>query len=291
MNDAIAAMLKQYGPLKGPKDEDNALKEIIQQITLLGLHRGKFFDVACFYGGTALRVLYGLDRFSEDMDFCLNTPDKTFSFQPYIKSITDELERYGLNARVEEKKTGLDNSIGSAFVKQDTSRGLLVIERDSQRAQKGQLLKVKLEVDKTNPPGAISCKKLVKLPVPFLVSTLEEPSLFAGKLHAIVARSYVNRVKGRDYYDLLFYSARNTPVNLSYLESKLRDSNHYNENEPLSLKGLTKLLLEKFQSVDFEKAKLDVKPFLKSNQIESLNEWDAELFSAIVESIHAAPSP
>jgi predicted nucleotidyltransferase component of viral defense system len=286
MNDAIAAMLKQYGPLKGPEDEDNALKEIIQQITLLGLHRGKFFDKASFYGGTALRILYGLDRFSEDMDFCLTVPDKTFSFQPYIKSISDELDRYGLNARVEEKKAGPDIAIGSAFVKQDTSHGLLVINKDNHRAQKDQLLKVKLEVDKTNPPGAILCKKLVKLPVPFLVSTLEEPSLFAGKLHAIVARSYVNRVKGRDYYDLLFYVARNTPVNLTYLESKLRDSKHYNQNAPLSSKSLTKLLLEKFQSVDFEKAKLDVKPFLKGDQIESLNEWGVELFSAIAESIN-----
>jgi len=285
MNDAITAMLKQYGPLNGPEDEDNALKEIIQQITLLGLHRGKFFDKASFYGGTALRILYGLDRFSEDMDFCLITPDRTFSFQPYLKSILDELDRYGLQARVEEKKAGAEVAIGSAFVKQETSQGLLVINRDNHRAQKGQLIKVKLEVDKINPPGAILCKKLVKLPVPFLIGTLDEPSLFAGKLHAIVARSYVNRVKGRDYFDFLFYAARNTPVNLTYLEAKLRDSKHYQLSTPLNSETLTKLLLEKFQSVDFEKATLDVKPFLKGDQIASLDDWGVELFSAIAENI------
>jgi predicted nucleotidyltransferase component of viral defense system len=285
MNDAIAAMLKQYGPLKGPEDEDNALKEIIQQLTLLGLHRGKFFDKASFYGGTALRILYGLDRFSEDMDFCLTNPDKSFTFQPYIKYISDELERYGLNARVEEKKAGPDVAIGSAFVKQDTSHGLLVINKSNHRAQKGQLLKVKLEVDKANPPGGVPCKKLVKLPVPFLISTLEEPSLFAGKLHAIIARAYVNRVKGRDYYDLLFYVSRSTPVNLAYLESKLRDSKHYIQSESLNSKSLSKLLKDKFQTVDFQKAKQDVKPFLKADQIESLDDWGIELFSAVAESI------
>ena len=155
MNEAVKAMLKNYGKIQSPRDEDNALKEIIQSISLLGLHRGGFFNIACFYGGTALRILYNLDRFSEDMDFCLIKKDPKFSLRPYFQSIHDELERFGFSATIEEKRTGINVAVESAFVKQDTITGLLSIGRDAQRAQKGQLIKVKLEVDKSNPLNII----------------------------------------------------------------------------------------------------------------------------------------
>ncbi len=106
MNDAVAAMLKQYGPIKTAADEENALKEIIQHIALLGLHRGGFFKYAAFYGGTALRILYGLDRFSEDLDFCLFQPDLDFTFGPLLVHVRDELERFGFKADVSEKRKG-----------------------------------------------------------------------------------------------------------------------------------------------------------------------------------------
>lgn len=285
MNDAVKAMLNRYGKLQTPQDEDNALKEIIQSITLLGLHRGKFFDRACFYGGTALRILYQLDRFSEDMDFCLTEKDPNFSLRPYFDSIQAELQRFGFNASIEEKKTGIDVGIESAFVKQDTISGLLSIGRDARRAQKGQLLKVKLEVDKDNPLGFIVERKLIRMPVPFLVATLSEESLFAGKLHAILARAYVNRVKGRDYYDFLFYASRQTAVNRAYLEAKLRDSKHYLDSKPLDIAILVKLLKEKFSDVDFKRAKDDVLPFVPKEKISDLSFWTCELFSSLAEDL------
>ncbi|MBW2735279.1 MAG: nucleotidyl transferase AbiEii/AbiGii toxin family protein [Deltaproteobacteria bacterium] len=286
MNDAIAAMLKRYGPIGHAQDEDNALREIVQQLALLGLHRGGFFKKASFYGGTALRLLYNLDRFSEDMDFCLITPDMSFSFAPYFEAIESELTRYGFSARVEERRTGPDAAIGSAFVKQDTIAGLLLIDRH-RRGPRGQLVKVRLEVDKQNPPGAERTKKLVKLPVPFLVSTLSEPSLFAGKVHALLARAYLNRVKGRDYYDFLFYAARDTPVNMVYLEAKLRDSGHYKASETLTQTCLVQMLERKFLSVDFDKARDDVRPLIKANEVDSLDDWGAELFVALAHELRA----
>ena len=288
MNEAVVAMLKGYGPIVGPHDEDNALKEIIQQITLLGLHRSGFLRKASFYGGTALRILYGLDRFSEDMDFCLVVPDPDFSFQPYLQPVADELARYGFVARLEEKRAGPAVSVGSAFVKLETLRGLLVIERGGRRLPKGQLIKIRLEVDKRNPPGAEFAKKLVRLPEPFMVATLSEPSLFAGKLHALIARSYLDRVKGRDYYDFLFYVARDTPVNLVYLESKLRDSGHYDGSADLSRGELVNLLKRKFATVDFGKARSDVRPFLRAAKIPALAEWGPELFGAMAEGLTVA---
>ena len=278
MNDAIDAMLRTYGRMETRKDDENALKEVMQRIVLLGLHRGGFFNLACFYGGTALRLLYSLDRFSEDMDFCLVTPDPHFRLKDYFAPIQSELERFGFVARLEEKRTGIDVAIESAFVKQDTNSGLLLIGKDHKRAQKGQVVKIKIEVDKTNPPGFKIEKKLIKLPTPFLVTTLSEGSLFAGKLHALIARAYLNRVKGRDYYDLMFYAARGTKVNIAYLEAKLRDSGHYVQNTPLDRVTMIQLLKEKFLSVDFAKAISDVMPFISAKRQRDLQDWGAELF-------------
>lgn len=285
MNDAIAVMLKKYGPMLDRAGEENALKEVLQQISLLGLFRAGFFDKAAFYGGTALRMLYHLDRFSEDMDFCLEQKDPAFSFEPFLASLSSELQYYGFKAEVKEKRSGMDVAVNSAFVRQDTMSALLLIGRNTKGAHKNQMLKVKLEVDKQNPVGATFCKKLVSLPVPFMVRTLDEPSLFAGKLHAIIARSYLNRVKGRDYYDLLFYASRKTKINLPYLEAKLRNSEHYKGSIPLTLDTLVPILIDKFKTVDFNKAKEDVAPFLKTEQRKNLSHWNVELFSAVAEGL------
>jgi len=289
MNDAIDAMLRTYGRIETKRDEDNALKEVIQRLVLMGLYRGKFFEKACFYGGTGLRLLYGLDRFSEDLDFCLIEADPFFNLKAYFSPIRDELERYGFAVRLEEKKTGLDVAIESAFVKQDVSSGLLLIGKDNKRAQKGQVVKIKVEVDKTNPPGFKMEKKLIKLPTPFLLTTLSEGSLFAGKLHALIARAYLNRVKGRDYYDFLFYASRGTKVNLTYLEAKLRDSEHYVQIPPLDRMTMIGILNKKFMSVDFEKAKSDVMPFISLNRQSDLHDWCAELFIAIAKDLDVEP--
>lgn len=287
MNDAVLGMLKSFGPIRSLSDEDNALQEIIQRIALLGLHRGGFFKKGAFYGGTALRILYGLDRFSEDLDFCLVPPDPDFTLRPYFSAMQEELERFDFDATISEKRTGHDVDVESAFVKQSTLKGLLVIGRDSRRAHKEQLIQVRLEVDKLNPSGAEYCEQLVQLPIPFMVRTLTLPSLFAGKMHAIIARSYLTRVKGRDYYDLAYFLSRNTPINLKYLEAKLRDSGHYKDASGLTRDGLIDILSGKFQTVDFEKAKQDVAPFLNEQGLRATSEWSAELFTALVKTLHA----
>ena len=103
MNDAISLMLSKYS-CKNAVDYENALKEIIQEIALLGLWRAKFFEHAAFYGGSALRILYGLDRFSEDLDFSLLRSDPNFSLRTYNSAIRTELESFGLDVTVETKE-------------------------------------------------------------------------------------------------------------------------------------------------------------------------------------------
>ena len=146
MNSIINSWFES-NPIQNSNDEENALKEIIQQIALCGLWRSKFFEHAAFYGGTALRIFYGLDRFSEDLDFSLikSTPD--FNLMPYYQAVTAECEQYGLEVSIVEKQKQSNTGIQSAFIKSDTLFNHLQI-----RYHRTKQLKIKLEID-ISPPG------------------------------------------------------------------------------------------------------------------------------------------
>ena len=279
---AINSMLKSYRSLTTPKDEQNALKEIIQKICLLGLHRENFFTRAAFYGGTALRMIYGLERFSEDLDFCLDQPNFDFRWAGYKQALESELELYGFDAQMDIKKDDSESAISSAFIKQSTLKGLLLIESKT-KTSKYDLIKVRLELDKTNPPGATFENKMITQPEPFMIRTLDQPSLFAGKMHAIIARKYADRVKGRDYFDLLFYISRGTKINLTYLSNKLKDSAHLDPSAVLTEQKLREIYLTKISTVNFKQAASDVSPYLRSAQIDSLKSWNVEFFAAMSE--------
>ena len=151
--EAIFQMLKRY-ELNSINDYKNAIKEIIQEIALLGLWRSKFFEKAAFYGGTALRILYKLDRFSEDLDFSLLKSEKTFDLSKYEKAIKDELESFGFFAIVEKKKKTKQSAIDSAFIKLNTIQHLLLIGLPkglNKNFHLEQLMKIRLEVDTTPP--------------------------------------------------------------------------------------------------------------------------------------------
>lgn len=169
MNRAIAAMLERY-ECHSAADHVNALREIFQEIALCGLWRAKFHEKAAFYGGTALRVLYGLDRFSEDMDFSLLAPDERFDLRPYCGFVEDELGAWGFTATVEAKTKTAQSAVESAFLKANTREQLLVIDAGTEvsAAIHGRhRIKIKIEVD-TNPPAGFSTEtKFLLQPIPF----------------------------------------------------------------------------------------------------------------------------
>lgn len=125
MNNTLKQMLNKYN-IKNKDDEINAMKEIIQEIIISGLSRGDFFDKAAFYGGTALRIFYGLNRFSEDLDFSLLEPNKDFNLSKYFNYIESEVNSYGLNLIIKEKEKTNESNIQSAFLKEDTKKHLLI---------------------------------------------------------------------------------------------------------------------------------------------------------------------
>ena len=282
MNSAVQDMLKDYD-CRNLEDYKNALKEIFQQIALLGLARTGFFNEAAFYGGTALRIIHGLPRFSEDLDFSLLKPCADFDLSSYCEHIKSELAGFGFSVTVEKSVKALETNIDSAFIKGNTLINLLIIEAISPPVSgvaSNDVLKVKLEVD-INPPrfGETEVRYLLT-PIPFPVRVFALPSLFAGKVHALLCRNWRSgRTKGRDLYDFVWYLSKTTPLDIDYLESKLRQSGVWIKEAAITKDDLLALLEERFGAIDYQQAKADAEPFIADRR--SLELWSAEFFNSI----------
>ena len=286
MNNIIEQMLSKY-EIKNTNDEINALKEIIQEIVLSGLSRGKFFDEVAFYGGTALRIFYKLDRFSEDLDFALISPNKDFILSKYFIYIEKELKAYGLNLEIITKQKNIDSNIASAFVKGNTLEHILKFFPNEEKHKYDHILKnikIKFEVDINPPSGATYEIKYKLLPSPHQIKLYDKESLFAGKIHAILCRNWKVRTKGRDLYDYIFFLANNTSINLELIKNKLIESKYINPNSKFDINILKELLIKKFSEIDYTEAKEDVMPFIKN--VDSLNLWNSEFFIIITEKLN-----
>ncbi len=284
--EALRQMLARY-ELKSLHDYKNAIQEIIQEIALLGLWRAKFFEKAAFYGGTALRILYELDRFSEDLDFTLLKPDLNFDLSSYEKAVQDELNSLGFKAHVEKKQKSKVSAVDSAFIKVNTIEHLILIglpEGLTQSMHKEEVLKIRFEVDRDPPTAQITTEnKLILLPFPFTVKTLSLEDLFAGKVHATLCREWKGRVKGRDWYDLIWFIARGIKLNLDYLEQRMRQSGFWTLDRKLSLKDLMTQFEKKIESLDVASAKEDIINFIKDSK--QLDLWSKEFFMQIAKKI------
>ena len=278
MHEAIRAMLSKY-KCRGHNDYMYALREILQEVSLLGLWRGKFFEKAAFYGGTALRVLYGLDRFSEDMDFSLLEPLDAFDIAGYAGFLRKETEAFGFDVRFEKIEKSGTSPIESAFLKANTRKQLLVIQATDEIVNtipKGQILKIKLEMDTDPPPGFETQTRYLLQPIPFAVRVFSLPDLFAGKMHAILCRRWKKRVKGRDWYDFVWYAANHPKLHLYHLEQRMRQTKDWKGDSPLTSESLLHLLSEVISRLDVEEARREVEPFVKHP--EDLSIWSRDFF-------------
>jgi len=285
LNQMIEQMLKQYDT-QTIFEKKNAIKEVVQEIVLCGLSRANFFKTAAFYGGTALRIFYGLDRFSEDLDFSLKTSDPFFDFSDYLPTLEKEIRSYGLNFKTEVKEKTTDSDIKSAFIKGNTKEHLLMLFENDQIASStgsNERIKVKFEVD-TNPLDfAVFETQYKLLPIPYEVTLYDMPSLFAGKIHAVICRAWKNRVKGRDLYDYVFYLSRGTPINLKHLSARLEQSNYIPQGTQITIDDVKEMLTKRFSNIDYVQAKQDVVSFIKNPR--ALDVWSADFFCKITENL------
>ena len=277
-------MIKEWIATYKPANEDetlSALREIMQEIALAGLSRTDFFKTAAFYGGTALRIFYGLNRYSEDLDFSLLLKNENFSLAPYFLSIQKEFESLGLKVSLRNKLKTKKTAIESAFLKTETLWEELVLEdivaQIGIRSNKN--IKIKIEVDRNPPQGFNTEEKLMLRPFSFYVKCFDQPSLFAGKMHALLFRKWKNRVKGRDWYDWEWFVRKGVPLNLSHFLQRARDTGDWTKKS-ISKKQFLQLLTEKINTASFENIKADVRPFIKDAK--QLDIWSKPYFLDLV---------
>ena len=287
MNAVIEQMLKSYR-VENIYDRKNAMKENMQEIVLCGLFRAGFFKRAAFYGGTALRIFYGLDRFSEDLDFSLETTDLEFDLASYFPVLEKEVKAFGLNVEIQEKGKSKESTIRSAFLKGNSREHLLLFYANKKAVgsvAKNEVVKIKFEVDVNPPAFATFEHKYRLLPVPYEVQLYDMPSLFAGKIHAVICRAWQSRIKGRDLYDYIFYLSRGAEFNQKHLRERLIDSGYISADADCSLAEIKKILLDRFDSIDFAQARRDVEPFIRDTSV--LDIWSSDFFRQITDGLKA----
>lgn len=276
----IQDWIAEYQP-KTADDYKQALREIMQQLTLAGLSRSGFFSKAAFYGGTALRIFYGLDRFSEDLDFSLLQEDENFNLEYYLKFVEDEFLAQGMVVTIKTKHKSVVSAIESAFLKSETFWGELILETSvSGLGIKQNIgLKIKIEVDTKPPLGFETEEKLLLKPYSFYVKCFVLEDLFAGKMHALLFRKWGNNVKGRDWYDLEWYIKKGINLNLQHFLSRARDSSDWSK-ETISESEFKKLLTARIENLNIEIAKKDVERFIQNPKV--LQIWSKQYFLDLI---------
>lgn len=276
----IKDWIAEYQP-KTDRDYKQALREIMQQITLAGLYRGGFFEKAAFYGGTALRIFYGLNRFSEDLDFSLLQNDENFHLNNYLKAIEDEFTAQGMSVSIKTKVKSVQSNIESAFLKSETLWSELVLETVLPHFGLKETigLKIKIEVDTKPPLGFETEEKLLLKPFSFYVKCFVLEDLFAGKMHALLFRKWGNNVKGRDWYDMEWYIRRGTSLNLEHFLFRAKDNGDW-QKETMTEQEFRKLLYDRIETVNLETAKNDAKRFISDPK--TLDIWSKDYFKDLI---------
>lgn len=284
IHQAIKDILEKY-TLQSNTDYENALKEIIQQTALVGLWRAGFFEHAAFYGGTALRIFYGLQRFSEDLDFTLLKKQPNLNFSKYFTAIKEELLSMGFTVDILKKIKKNESNIESAFLKGDTAANIIQVGAPKDIVDiipKGKTVKIKFEVD-TDPPGTFETEnKFLLEPIPCSVKLISPSYLFAGKMHALLFRKWQERVKGRDWYDLVWFVKKEIPLKLNHLQKRMIQSKNIEKVE-LTEEDLKRLYKSSVDNLNIENAKRDVIPFIKESA--ELDVWSKEFFTQLYEII------
>ena len=248
MKDHLKALVRGSDPLQGR----NAVREYLQARVLRAMQSAGAMTALAFQGGTSLRFLFSLPRFSEDLDFALEGNRETYDLPKYLNAVRSELaaEHYRVELRIREHRT-----VHGAFAR---FPGLL--RELGLSPHRSEALAIKVEVD-TNPPKGATCRiSLVRRHVTLRLFHHDRASLLAGKLHAVLQRGYA---KGRDLYDLIWYlSDPDWPApNLGLLNAALRQTDW--RGTELTARSWTEPVAERLEALNWERAVPDVRPFLE----------------------------
>ncbi len=264
-------MLGRYD-IKTAQEKHNAINEVMQEIALAGLYRGGFFDKAAFYGGTCLRIFHGVPRFSEDMDFSLTEKNVEFDIENYFPAVIEEFKASGRDVLITKKEKKVETKVESAFLKDNTEMYNLIFKTEKE-------IKIKIEVDTDPPLGFSTEQKLSLMPFSFMTRCFTLSDLYAGKMHALIFRSYKNRVKGRDWYDFEWYVRHDIPLNFAHFQIRAKEFNGLD----IDKEDFIKMLSEKLGSTDINMVKRDIMPFIQNPAV--LDIWSNDYFLQLADRI------
>ena len=273
-NNVFDEMYARYSPTT-KVEKQNAIHEVMQEIALAALYRAGFFDRAAFYGGTCLRIFYGSQRFSEDMDFSLLQADENFRLENYFDAVTAEFRAIGREVTITKKEKKTQTNVESAFLKDTTEIYNLQFSTEKN-------VKIKIEVDTQPPAGFVTEHKLLMLPFSFMARCYTLPDLYAGKMHALLFRKWKNRVKGRDWYDFEWYVRNNISLNFSHLQQRAAQINSISTDD-FTKETFKTLLKERILKTDINAVKNDVRPFIKNHA--EMDIWSSDYFLQLVDLI------
>jgi len=280
MDSRIEEMLKRYSP---SNNKEHIVKEILQEIILLGLSRSDFFKRCAFYGGTALRIVHNINRFSEDLDFVICDEEK-FNLNDYKKYIEDELSSFGLNFKFAIKDIKPQDKMTRGNVKGNMKEAMITFYPSDEfnKYNPEMLIRIKIEISLIKDQYAITETNYRLLPVPYKMNVYDLPSLYATKIAALLTRNNLTREKGRDYFDYLHYIKLKVKPNLNLLSEKLIRVGYIKKDTKLNYKILKELLVKHFNEVDFNLIKYDIRPLIEDKR--EIDIWSTEFFTQITES-------
>ncbi len=280
MIEIIREKLRQYAA-QSAIEEENAVKEILQEVVLYALWRGDFFDVALFQGGTSLRILHGLPRFSEDLDFLLRAPDTSFNWSPYLKVLTDVVGQFGLELEA-HPRLRMDTAIRQAVIKDDSIASQLDLSFVGRGRPK--TIRIKLEIDVNPPAGSDEATTYLDFPSDYEVRHQDLPSNFALKIHALLCRGFL---KGRDWFDFSWYVSRSVSPNLDLLRNALMQAGPWAGDETVYVDAawLKEALSEAIKRIDWKQAAGDVRLFLRPAELKSTDLWSDRFFLTKLEKL------
>ena len=259
------------------KIQEYLLIEVLQEITLFALSNAGFFEHAAFYGGTALRIFHNLERFSEDLDFCLYKNSNDFNLYNYISEVEKIIKSFGLQVNISIKNKSFSSNIQTSLLKANKRELFILFNLNEKTIHRNENIKIKIELDTTEFIHQHTITKFQKIILPYFIQICDLPTLFSGKIHAILCRKWKSgRIKGRDLFDYVFFSSRNTAVNLEYLQEKLAHSGYIAQDTELTIEMVREFLQEKFKSIAYDKAREDVQHLVFNPYLTTV--WSPEFF-------------
>jgi predicted nucleotidyltransferase component of viral defense system len=273
LSDVLQARIRGYNP-SNAIEQENMLQELMQHYILASLSRSGLFSEAMFHGGTCLRILHGMNRFSEDLDFLLKRPDPAFAWKKHLARVARDCALEGLHFEIQDKAEAV-GAVRKAFLKTDSIGKILTLELPFER-HGAKKLRIKLEIDANPPAGSSFETAYISFPATAPITTQTLASGFGTKAHALLCRQYV---KGRDWYDFVWYVARKTVPDLHLLGNALFQQGPWQgKSLDVSADWFLSALREKIESIDWPAAREDVRRFLPLAEQRGLDVWSTDFF-------------